>query len=369
MKTLAIVGSTGTIGKAALKVYSSNKSKFKLIFLSAHSNYKKLLKQKIKYKPKNIFLTNKNIHKVKKNINFDHFFFKKKNYKIDYVISGASGFGALDINLKLLQFSKNLLIANKETIICGGDYFLNIAKKKNCNLIPLDSEHFCTYFFLNNFKIDTNFIHKLILTASGGPFFNKKIKFDEKVSNVTNHPNWKMGKLISINSSNFSNKVLELFEAKILFKLPSSKISINVERKSLIHSLIILKNSIYFPILHKPSMVIPVSIALGLNPNFKINLKNLKIKFEEPKYSKFPLVRLGYEILKKNNHSLMILYTVLNERLVNLYIKNKIKYGEIAKILVKIFITSNLINKKFKKINSLTNIKEIIRLGKEMKII
>ena len=174
MKTLAIFGSTGSIGKSSLRVFERNKSKFKLIYLSSHNRHNLLLKQSIKYKPKNILITNA-AHKIKnkKLINIDAAIKRKK---IDYVISGVSGYDALKFNLNLLKISKNLLIANKETIICGGKLFLEEAKKNRCNIIPIDSEHYSIFFFLKNFLFkEKTDIKKLFITASGGPFLKKKL--------------------------------------------------------------------------------------------------------------------------------------------------------------------------------------------------
>ena len=195
MKTLAIIGSTGSIGKSALKVYEKNKKNFKLITLAANTNLNKLIKQYLKFKPKNIFLisNNKKTKDFKKNLISKDFFLKSNKKKIDYVISGASGYDAININFELIKISKKLLIANKETIICGGKIFLDLAKKYKCEIIPIDSEHHCIDYFLKSFNFKKD-IKKIYITASGGPFLNKKINYNEKLNKVINHPTWKMGK-------------------------------------------------------------------------------------------------------------------------------------------------------------------------------
>ena len=159
MKTLAIIGSTGSIGKSALEVYRNNKKYFKLISLAANTNLHKLEKQYNKFKPKNIFLIssleNKKINKKNENKKYlitKDSFLKQNLKKIDYVISGVSGFEAIKINFNLLKVSKKLLIANKETIVCGGKIFLNLAKKNNCEVVPIDSEHHCIDLFLKSFN-------------------------------------------------------------------------------------------------------------------------------------------------------------------------------------------------------------------------
>lgn len=356
MKTLAILGSTGSIGLSSLKVYEKNKSKFNLIFLAANKNLRKLINQKKKYKPKKIFLFDKG--KIKKNLqisNIKEIYRYKK--KIDYIISGVSGIEGIEINLKLLKICKNLLIANKETIICGGKVFLNEARKNKCNILPIDSEHFCLDFFLKNFTKKIG-IKRIFLTASGGPFLKKKIKYDQSLKTVLKHPNWKMGDKITVDSSTFSNKVLELFEAKMLFNLNPSKIKIIVENKSNVHSVIELENNIIFQVLHTPNMQIPISNSLNVRNNFKFKLNKLSIDFLDPNIQKFPIIALGYKILNKFEDSGMIYFTVINERLVERFLKNKIKYGEISKILVKIFKQKEIINKSCKKIR---NYKDIVK--------
>lgn len=361
MKTLAIFGSTGSVGVSALKVLNYNKNKFKLVCLSAHNNIKKLIKQNHKYKPHYIISTNNNFDKKNKLIiSFDQFL--KKTKKIDYVISAVSGSDGLKLNFKLLSISRNLLIANKESIVCGGNFFLKAAKRENCKIVPIDSEHYCINFFLNNFK-DTKNIDKIFISASGGPFLKKKFSNSESVKKVINHPTWNMGKEISVGSSNFSNKVLEMFEAKLLFNLDYKKIKIIIESKSCIHSILKLKNNLYFPILHYPTMLLPISNSLGLKNNFKMKLDVLKLNFEFPDTKRFPIIKLGYKILSMKNSTGMIAFTVLNEKLTNLYLQKKIRYGDIMCYLIKSF--------RCKKMKMLlkTNLKNINNVYKFIKVI
>ncbi len=369
MKTLAIIGSTGSIGKSSLKVFKKNKSYFKLVYIAGNKNYKLLNKQDLNFKPQNIFLfgSNKNITNKKKILFFEKFLNKYRKKKIDYVISAISGYESLMINFKLLNVSKNILLANKETIICGGKIFLKKAKKINCNIIPIDSEHHCIDFFLKNLK-KNNEVKSVTLTASGGPFLNKKIKFNEKLTNVLKHPTWKMGKKISVDSSTLANKVLELFEAKILFNLKPENLKILIEETSRIHSIIQLNNNLSFLIAHKSKMEIPISNSLNLSNNYQIFDNGFFINAKRVDLKKFPLVKTGYRILK-SSHFDQILFTVLNERLVNSYLNNKISYGEIVKKLINFFSKKNKIvfNKK-KCIRTLSEIVRTINFAKKLKI-
>lgn len=369
MKTLAIIGSTGSIGGNALKIYNKNKNIFKLIYLITYKNLNKLKRQYKVYKPNKICLLN---NKYLKNtnskifINFEKLLKKKK--KIDYVISGLASYEAIDLNLKLTKLSRNLLIANKESIICGGRYFQKIAKKNKCNIIPIDSEHHCLDFFFKNSKFKIFDIDKVFLVASGGPFFRKKISYNEKISNVIKHPTWKMGKKITIDSSTLANKVLELFEAKILFNLPHNKLKILVEEKSNAHAIIKLKNKITIPIIHKPDMRVPITNSLNLNNKIDLSLDNLKLDFKIPSKKKFPLIKLGYQILKKYGDLGMIYFTVLNERLVKMYLNREIKYGDISKTLVKTFSKKNIINKSKMNLTTKKSIYNAISDAKKIKL-
>ena len=368
MKTLAIIGSTGSIGKSALEVYKKNKKNFKLIALAANTNLNKLIKQYSKFKPRNIFLISDNEKKKKKKYLISKkVFLKERKKKIDYAISGVSGYNAININFELIKISKKLLIANKETIVCGGKVFLDLAKKYKCEIIPIDSEHHCIDYFLKSFNLKKD-IKKIYITASGGPFLNKRINYNEKLNKVINHPTWKMGKKISVDSSTFANKVLELFEAKILFQLPNNKLGIKIESKSNTHAIIRLSNNIILPIMHTPNMVIPISNCLGVSNNLQIKLDNFSSKYYDVDVKKFPIVKLGYYILKNCTQAGFIIFTVLNQRLVEKYLKNEVKYGEIVDKLVKLFKHNELLKKSKKNIKNIKDIFDTINYAKKIKL-
>ena len=198
-----------------------------------------------------------------------------------------SGYEAINLNFNLLKISKKLLIANKETIICGGNVFLKRAKQNKCEILPIDSEHHCIDFFLKYFDLKKN-IKKIYLTASGGPFLKKKINYNEKLLKVIKHPTWKMGKKISVDSSTFANKVLELFEAKILFNLPSNKLGIKIESRSNTHAIINLKNNIFFDY-SLPQYENTIANCLEVNNEQKIKLNNLSSIYQDVDTKNFHL--------------------------------------------------------------------------------
>ena len=204
--------------------------------------------------------------------------------------------------------------------------------------------------------------------ASGGPFLNKRIKYNEKIKNVIKHPNWKMGDKISVDSSTFANKVLELFEAKLLFNLKSSQLKIIVEQSSNVHAIIEFNNNIYYSIMHKPNMKLPISNSMNLSYKVDYDLHDLNLKFTEVDTDKFPIVKLGYNILKNYGHAGMIAFNVLNDRIVEKFLNDKVLYGDIAKILVKLFKKKNIRTMLNVQLKGLTDVKKFILKLEEVNI-
>ena len=244
-KKIAIIGSTGSIGKKLLEIINNDINDFKINLLTADKDHKTLLRQAKKFNVTNLIIKNKSSYKVLKkktsNTNikvfnsFEHLGLIFKN-KIDYVMNSIMGIDGLEPTIKIIKYTKNLAIANKESIICGWNIILKELKKNNTNFIPVDSEHFSIWYGLQNLKA-TN-VEKIYLTASGGPFRKlslnkfKKIKINQAVS----HPNWTMGKKISVDSATMINKVYEVIEAKNIFNIPYQNIEIIIHPKSYIHA-------------------------------------------------------------------------------------------------------------------------------------
>ena len=247
-KTFAILGSTGSIGKSSLNVIQKLKdTKVELIF--ADKNFREILNQIRIYKPRIVvvnsfetFIKLKNIFKKKVKILNDYKDLKKYLKKIDITISAIPGINGLEPTIFFTEISKKVLIANKESVICGWNLITKIAKKFNTKLIPIDSEHFSINFLLKNYLPEQ--ISKIYITASGGPFLNLDKKNFKKIqpSQAIKHPKWKMGKKISVDSATLMNKVLEIIEAVKLFSINLDKFKIIVHPQSLVHSIIELKN-------------------------------------------------------------------------------------------------------------------------------
>ena len=278
-KKICILGSTGSIGVSTLEVISKDIKNFEVALLSGNSNYKLLISQALKFKPRYIYSNNffliaklKNFCEKKNIIIIDDLNLLNK-IKFDITISAISGINGLLPTLNVIKFSKKILIANKESIICGWKFILKELKERNCQFIPIDSEHFSIYNLLKNIKKNT--IKNIYLTASGGPFFNRKINLKKITpSQAAKHPNWKMGKKISIDSATLMNKVLEVIEASLIFEQPINKFKIVIHPDSLIHGIIEFQNGLSSMLYHYNDMKIPIANSLNNNFLFKISKKN-----------------------------------------------------------------------------------------------
>ncbi len=348
-KNIIILGSTGSIGKTSLSAINNNKN-YKVCLLSTRSNVKKLYKQALQYDVKKVIIEDKinfnryknNFKKKKINVYLGHDnlnkIFKKK---IDFCINSISGIEGLFPTLKIIPFTKNILIANKESIICGWDLIQKNLQKYKTNFIPIDSEHFSIWNLIKNEEKEN--IEKVILTASGGPFLKKKIK---NISNIkpieaTRHPKWKMGKKISIDSSTMMNKIFEFIEAKKIFNLSNKEIDILIHPNSFVHAIIYFKGNLIKFLAHDTSMKIPISNALGIKDRINKNSFSNKLKylndlnFEIPKIKTFPLLKILKLIPNKSSYFETILIT-LNDELVFKYLKGKINYISIQLNLLKL---------------------------------
>ena len=361
-KKIAILGSTGSIGKTLIDIIDKNKKDFEIKLLTANKNYKTLLKQTKKFDVKNIIITDKKTYEIvkkkykKKNINVYNNFDKLNiilKKKIDYTMSSIIGIDGLLPTLNLIKFSKTITIANKESIICGWNLIKKELEKHKTNFIPVDSEHFSLWFALKG--SDTNNIEKIFITASGGPFH--KFSLDKirtaKLTDALNHPNWKMGKKISIDSATMINKIYEVIEAKNIFEIPLKKIKILIHPKSYIHAIIKFNNGLIKLIAHDTTMKIPIFNSLFSSNYKKLETKKLNIKilnnldFQKVDPKKFPMIKL----LKHLPLHQSLFETVIvsaNDTLVSLFLKKKIKFHEINEKLYKIL--------KLKEFNKFKNI-------------
>ncbi len=347
-KKIIILGSTGSIGSETLK--SIKNKEFIVELLTTNQNLNKILKQAILFKVPNVIVENekkyhkyKNLFKKKKiNLHLGIKNIKKllKN-KVDYCVNAITGIDGLSPTLDILPSTSNILIANKESIICGWHLIKKKICKYNVNFIPIDSEHFSIWKLIKN--ENTNEIQKIVLTASGGPFLNisKKSLSNVHPSVAIMHPNWKMGKKISVDSSTMMNKIFEYIEAKKIFEINKNKLSILIHPTSFVHAIVFFKGQLIKVLAHDTSMTIPISYALGIvnkheDQNYIKNIKKLNnLKFILPSRKKFPLLSILQQIPDHDSYFETILITI-NDYLVDKYLNNQINYVSIRKNILNI---------------------------------
>jgi len=374
-KKIALLGSTGSIGKSFLNILKKDANNCEILLLSVNSNIKELLKQLKIFTVKNIIVTNKKSYlKIKKKLknkkiniynNYDllNKIFKKQ--KADYILNAISGLEGLDPTLKTIKFTKNIAIANKESIICGWTLIQKELKKFKVKFIPVDSEHFSIWSLIDNAK-NTD-VEKVFITASGGPFNRFPLnKFNEiTIKKALKHPNWKMGKKISIDSATLMNKVFEIIEAKKIFNYKYSQLKILIHPNSYVHAIVKFNNGLIKMLMHDTNMRIPIFNSFYRNYEKKISTKNIdfdilnNLNFSNVDLIKFPVVN----ILKKMPNKDSLFETVLvsaNDKLVDLFLNKKITFNQISSLLFKIIKMKEF--SKFKKLKA-KNIDEIIKLN------
>ncbi len=375
-KTISILGSTGSVGNAVLSILDKTKSRFKIKLLYANKNFEQICYQIKKYKPEFFIIHDPYVFKKVKRIKFknkvkifnnlNNIYFKKKT---NITISAIPGFAGLEPTLLMIRVSKKLLIANKESVICGWNLLKKRASSYGTKIIPIDSEHFSIMKLLENHNL--NEINKIYLTASGGPFLNysfSKLK-SIKPKDALKHPKWKMGRKISIDSSTLMNKILELIEAQKLFNIPENKLDILIHPESLVHAIVVLKNGLTKFIYHETSMIIPLANAIfeknlnienfykGKNLHYKKNIiKNLT--FQKVNTKIFQVVGLKKRL--NEYPSTPIIVNAANEILVDQFLQKNIPFLSISKIILSI-----LNDKKYKKyaIKTPKNIKDIQKIN------
>ena len=378
-KKIAILGSTGSIGKTTIDIIKKDIDNFDVILLTANNNYRKLVKQAKELKAKNLIINNKkqylnlkNKFKNKKINIYNNFhnlnkIFKKK---IDYTMCAISGLQGLSPTLNVIEFTKNIAIANKESLICGWNLIEKKLKRYNTKFIPVDSEHFSIWSLIKNVrKCD---IEEVIITASGGPFLKLPIsKFDKiKPSSAIKHPNWNMGKKISIDSATMMNKVFEVIEAQRIFDIELKKFKILVHPNSYVHSIVKFNNGTTKILVHDTNMKIPIFNTLYQNSNKKLMSKKLDItklnnlNFKNIDKKKFPIINILNYVSKKFSLYETVIVSA-NDLLVQFFLDGKIKFLDISIYLEKIVKLKEF--KKFKHILP-TNVNQIIKLSKYVRL-
>jgi len=347
MKKLLILGSSGSIGKNTIELVRAFPEEFEIVGLSVNQNTEELEKQINEFKIKTVVVNDDDKATELKNLIGNKCeilsgdkglieIVKRNNY--DILVTALVGFAGLAPTIEAIKLKKRIALANKETLVVAGELIINLAKKYGVEILPVDSEHSAIFQCL--IGEDKNHINKIILTASGGPFLKKK---KEELANVTieealNHPNWKMGNKITIDSATMMNKGLELIEAFWLFQLPKEKIEIIIHPQSVIHSMVEFVDGSLKAQLSSPDMKLPILYALSYPSRFDYsgvttNLKKIaNLTFFEPDFDKFVCLKIAYDVISEGGTSPCIL-NAANEIAVDSFLKGKIKFTQIPELI------------------------------------
>ncbi|HKK95903.1 MAG TPA: 1-deoxy-D-xylulose-5-phosphate reductoisomerase [Anaerovoracaceae bacterium] len=370
MKEIIILGSTGSIGTQALEIIKDNSDKFRVLGLSCRNSIELIEKQIAEYKPKFVCV-NKDVDAIELKEKFPkvEFFCGEKGLcdiakiKCDLILNSLMGISGLSPTYFAIKNGTDIALANKETMVTGGKLIIDLAKEKGAKLLPVDSEHSAIFqCLMGNSKKS---IKKLIITASGGPFRGMSLN---ELKNVTlkqalNHPNWNMGKKITIDSATMMNKGLEVIEARWLFDVPYNRIDAVVHPESIIHSMVEFEDTSVIAQLGIPDMKIPIGMAFNYPNRLKYDCKSLdllnegsSLNFEKPDMEVFNCLKLAYDALREGNGATVVLNGA-NEILVDAFLSNKIGFIDIQNNLYKMM--SMGLNGKIKTID------EILELDKE----
>ena len=347
-KRIAILGSTGSIGTQALEVIQAHKDKFEVEVLTADSNADLLIEQAIVHQPNAVVIGNENYYQQVKNALYPH---DIKVYTgaasleqivemstIDMVLVALVGFAGLMPTLNAIWHGKQIALANKETLVVGGELIVQEAEKKAVDIIPIDSEHSAIFQCLTGEW--HNEIEAITITASGGPFFGKKAEDLQKITpeQALKHPNWSMGNKVTVDSSTLMNKGLEMIEAKWLFDVPPSKIRVSVHPQSIVHSLVHFADGSIKAQLGLPDMRLPIQYALSYPKRLQTNYKRFSfsdyplLSFFEPDIETFRCLPLAYYAIEKGGNLPCIL-NAANEVAVDAFLQRKLDYLRIADII------------------------------------
>jgi len=348
-KKVFILGSTGSIGVSTLDVIRLHKNSFEVVGLTANKNVELLLAQVREFNPKYVVIKDEQLaksikDKLSKEITFqfgeEGLINATREAEYDILLSALVGFAGLKPTIEGIKKGKRIALANKETLVVAGEIITKLVKQYNAELIPVDSEHSAIFQCLVGEKEKE--VAKLILTASGGPFFNKTI---DELKNVTvaqalKHPNWDMGSKVTIDSATMMNKGLEMIEAHWLFNLPASKIDVTIHPQSIIHSMVEFVDGSIKAQLSKPDMRLPIQYALTFPNRMQNSFTSTKLTeiesltFYKPDFVKFECLKLAFDVLETGGTAPAVL-NAANEIAVEKFLKEEIAFVEIPKMIKK----------------------------------
>jgi 1-deoxy-D-xylulose-5-phosphate reductoisomerase len=347
MKKILLLGSTGSIGLSTLDIIRSMPDQFQITGLSVNNNIDRLEEQIKEFKPNSVVVTNeREAEQLRKRIGplcevltgNNGLVEITRQEEYDILLSAIVGFAGLRPTIEAIKRKKRIALANKETLVVAGELIVNLCTEYQAELIPVDSEHSAIFQCLKG--EDSNSINKLILTASGGPFLNKSRQELENISieEALNHPNWKMGNKITIDSATMMNKGLEVIEAFWLFNLPKNKIEVVIHPQSIIHSMVEFIDGSLKAQLSTPDMRLPILYALSYPERYNYNGVSTDFKkigqltFFEPNFNKFECLKLAYDAIDEGGTAPCIL-NAANEIAVEKFLSGKIKFLKIPELI------------------------------------
>ena len=346
-KKITIFGSTGSVGNSTLDIINLHKDKYELIGLTINKDYKQLISQIKKYKPKVVSIKDPKAFKLfnkefscanVKVLGGENCLLDILDFETNFIMAAIVGSAGLLPVIEAANKGIDIGLANKESLVCSGKILQSILKKSGATLLPIDSEHNAIFQVFEESNI--NEVEKIILTASGGPFYGKKkhdlmeIKPEEAVL----HPNWKMGKKISVDSATLMNKGLEFIEAHYLFDIPIEKIEVLIHPQSIVHSCVEYTDGSILSQMGTPDMKTPIAYALSYPkrisaPIKKLDLANIKkLSFHKPDNITFPALNLAIESIKVGGNAPTVL-NAANEVAVDAFLQNKISFLSITKVV------------------------------------
>ncbi len=342
MKTLTILGSTGSIGRQTLDVVNEATEKFEVFGLAAARNVDLMEEQIRRFRPAvAVMMDEKAAWELKGRLRDRSILIESgmpgllrlvQEEKVDTVVTAVSGRIGLEPTLAALKAGKNIALANKETLVAAGELVMETARAGGCSILPVDSEHSAIFQCLEE---DRGSVHKLVLTASGGPFLHMT---EEEMDRATakqalRHPNWLMGPKITIDSASLMNKGLEVIEAHHLFGMAYEAIEVLIHPQSIVHSMVEYQDGSILAQLGRPDMRLPIQYALSFperwpNPFERLDLRGKTMTFEEPDWKKFPALALAYEVGRRGG-TLPAVMNAANEEAVEEFLTGRISYPEI----------------------------------------
>ena len=357
MKYISILGSTGSIGTQALDVVREHSDKISVCAISGNNNIELLRKQIIEFNPGLCcVMDNNNALKLKKLLpshikteiisGMEGLIAAAEYEKSEIIVTAVSGMIGLQPTVAAIKKGKTIALANKETLVTGGNYIMNLSRKHNAAILPVDSEHSAIFQCL--MANENKAVNKILLTASGGPFRGKNEEFLKTVTveDALKHPSWSMGKKITIDSATLMNKGLEVIEAKFLFDIGQEQIEVIVHPQSIIHSGVEFIDHSTIAQLGLPDMRIPIQFALFYPNRMENSYKSLSLSdignltFEKPDLSTFKCLSLAFEALRAGGTMPAVL-NASNEACVKLFLDKKISFLDIGNINEKVMLSHN----------------------------